>query len=222
MALLLACASVAAMPAAAANASQNSASTHAFIVANYALVHVSEGRIGLFTRRASARMHSLLHECRDAASGSPQNEEAYQLSYEAAGALWSVAYGADAGPIHTFVKAAAGLRWSNPRTEREVKRYVRGLHGLASLQSPHVCADIASWRASGYQTVPARTKSFDAYVESLEATPVPAHLLLPYLQPADKALLRRMQQGETKLLNAETLTGSSDWYTLTEGLGLNP
>jgi hypothetical protein len=219
---LLACALVIAIPTAAANASQNSASTHAFILANYALVHVSEGRIRLFTRRASARMHSLLHECRDAASGSPQNEEAYQLGYEAAGALWSAAYGADAGPIDVFVKAAAGLRWSNSRTQREVKRYVRGLHGLAHLRSPHVCEDIASWKASGYQTVPTVTKSFDAYVESLEATPVPARLLLPYAQPADRALLRRTQQGETKLLNAETLTGSSDWYTLTEGLGLNP
>lgn len=210
------------MPAGASAAPSNSASTHLFLLADYALGQASEQRVPLAQRKAKERERRLLHECHHAAAGSPQNEQSYDLSYEAAGALWSASYRTDAAPIATFVRATRGLRWSNRATTHEVKRYVTGLSGLSRLSMPHVCADIGAWKASGFTRLPTATVSFDAHLEALEANPVPPKLLLPYAQPADRQLLARTQRIETKLLNSETVLGSGDWYGLTEGLDLTP
>lgn len=206
----------------ASAASSNSASTHAFILADLTLSREGERRISLSQRRAKEGEHRVLRECPHAGAGSPQDEQSYALSYEAAGVLWSAAYGADARPIATFVRATSPLRWSNAATMHAVKRYVTGLNGLSKLRKPHVCEDIAAWKASGFTRLPAATTSFDAHLESLEATPVPSRLLLPYAGPKDRQLLALTKRIQTKLLNAETVLGSGDWYGLTEGLELNP
>jgi hypothetical protein len=221
MLLTLLCVVLALAPASAVAASSNGASTHAFILANYAFVRTSDARVSVMTRKTRERMKALLKECRGAANGEPQDEQAYKLGYEAAGALWSSSYRADAGPIAKLVRATARLRWSNAKTAAEVKRYVSSLQGLAKLPLPPVCADIVSWKESGFQSLPARTLRFDAMLETLEATPVPSRLLTPYEQPGDAPLLKRTKEIETKLLNVETLTGGNDWFRLVEGLGLN-
>lgn len=222
---LLACALIGvalAAPGCAVAAPSNSASTHAFILADLTLSREGERRISLSQRRAKESEHRLLRECPHAGAGSPQDEQSYALSYEAAGMLWSAAYRADARPIATFVGATSRLRWSNAATMHAVRRYITGLHGLSTLRKPHVCADIAAWKASGFTHLPAATTSFDNHLESLEATPVPSRLLLPYAGREDRRLLAVTKRIQTKLLNAETVLGSGDWYRVTEGLELNP
>jgi hypothetical protein len=221
-ALLLAVLLVAASPGAALAASSNAASTHTYIAAGYAFGRASEARMGAMRSAIQARKRALLRQCPRAALGSPQNEESYKLSYEAAGALWAAGYGADAGPIATLVRETRGLRWSNAKTNRAFTRFVDGLHSLSRLASPHLCEDIATWKASGFTVVPAATLSFDKHVEGLEAMPVPSRLLDPYAQGADRALLAQAQRIATKLLNFETQVGGDAWYALTEGLELNP
>jgi hypothetical protein len=212
-----------AAPGAAFAASSNASSTHTVIFAGSAFVRESEGRMGAMRKAVEAQKQALLHQCPDAAANSPQTEESYQLSYEAAGALWSAGYGADAGPIAKFVKATRGLHWTNAKLNGAFKRLVDGLHGLSTLAVPHVCRDIASWKASGFATVPAFTKSFDVRVEALEAKPLPSSLLDPYTQTGqERALLAQIQRSSTKLLNFETEVGGDAWYALTEGLDLNP
>jgi hypothetical protein len=210
-------------PGAALAASSNASSTHTVILAGYSFVRESEGRMSAIRKAVQAQKRALLHQCPDAAADSPQNEESYQLSYEAAGALWSAGYNADAGPIAKFVKATRGLHWTNAKLNSAFKRLVDGLHGLSTLSLPHVCKDIATWKASGFATVPAITKSFDVRVEALEAKPPPPRLLKPYTQTGEeRALLAQIQRGSTKLLNFETQVGGDAWYALTEGLDLNP
>lgn len=212
-----------AAPGAANAANSNASSTHAVILAGSTFVRESEGRMGAMRKAVEARKRALLHQCPDAAADSPQNEESYQLSYEAAGALWAAGYGADAGPIAKFINATRGARWTNAKLNDAFKRLVDGLHGLSTLALPHVCKDIASWKASGFATVPAVTKSFDVRVEALEAKPLSARLLDPYVQSGqERALIAQIERGSTKLLNFETQVGGEAWYALTEGLDLNP
>lgn len=215
-------ASTLASPGTALAAGGNASSTHTFIVAAYAFARASEARIPTMRQAVTARRRSLLKQCPKAALGSPQDEQSYQLSYEAAGALWSAGYGADASPIAGLVKATKGLRWSNGATQRAVTSFVDGLHGLGTLAPPHLCQDIASWKASGFTTVPAVTKKFDAYVEGLEAKDVPRRLLAPYADSTDRALMTKAEHIGTKLLNFETMVGGDAWYALTEGLELVP
>lgn len=209
-------------PATAVAAGSDVSSTQALIAAGYTFGRESEGRIGAMRSATLAAKRTLLHQCPRAAAGSPQDEQSYQLSYEAAGALWAAGYGADRGPIAKFVQATRGLRWTSAKINRDFKLFVGGLQGLSTLATPHLCQDIASWKASGFTTLPARTVSFDAHVEKLEAKPVPTKLLAPYAQGSDRALLPQVQRIETNLLNFETQTGGDAWYALTEGLELNP
>ncbi len=205
-------------PAAAAS---NEAATQTLIKAGYAFGRESEAREPAIRKATLAAEHALLHQCPRAAAGSPQDEQAYKLSYEGAGALWAAGYGADRGPIVKFAKATRGLRWTSSRINRDFKMLIGGLQGLSTLASPPLCKDIASWKASGYATLPTETVGFDAHVEKLEAKPVPARLLAPYAGP-DRRMLAQDERIATKLLNFETELGAPAWYDLTEGLELNP
>ena len=220
--LLLAAVLASLTPGVAAAASGNLASTQTLIAAGYTFGRESEGRTGAMRSATLAEKRSLLRQCPRAAAGSPQDEQSYQLSYEGAGALWAVGYGADRGPIAKFARATRGLRWTSAKINRDFKLFVGGLQGLSTLATPHLCQDIASWKASGFASLPTRTVSFDAHVENLEAKPVPTKLLAPYAQGSERALLSKVQQIETNLLNFETQVGGDAWYALTEGLELNP
>jgi hypothetical protein len=208
-------------PARALATSQDVASTHAYIAMNFAFARASEARVK--TGQASiARLNRKLHrECRDVGAGSPQNEEAEKLSYEAAGALWSVSYGADAGPIHAFAQAVRPLRWSNSKLTRIAQGYAKSLQELATLPMPNLCGDVRAWSTSGFQTVPATTIRFDQLVESIEGHTIPPRLLAPYEQPADRSILEQTTRLETKLEANETGMGFDDWDSLLETLGIH-
>lgn len=217
-ALLLACIA----PSAALAASADVSSTHTLVTAGYTFGRESEARMGTMRRAILASKRGLLRQCPRAAAGSPQDEQSYQLSYEAAGALWAAGYGADRGPIVKLANATRGLHWTSAKINRDFKLFLDGMLGLSRLAVPPVCKDIASWKATGFTTLPAHTVSFDARLEKLEAKPVPSALLALYAQGADRSLLSQDQRIATKLLNFETQTGGDAWYALTEGLELNP
>lgn len=208
-------------PATALATSQDVASTHAYIVANYAFTQASQAKAGVAQTDVIRLKRKLGRECANVGKGAPQNEEAQKVSYEVAGAIWSVTYGTDVGPIDAFVRAVKPLRWSNPQLTRMAQGYAKSLRGLAALPLPHLCSDVRTWSASGFQTIPAPTISFDRHVESLEGHTIPARLLAPYEQPADRSALARTTNIETKLEHAETVTGFNDWDALLETLGIN-
>jgi hypothetical protein len=208
-------------PAAVPAASLDATSTHTYIAANYTFVQASDARV----RAAQADIIGLIHrfkrECPKVGAGAPQNEEAQKLSYEVAGAIWSVAYGADAGPIRAFIRAVRPLRWSNPALTRAARGYARSLHELASLPVPDLCGDVHAWSTSGFRIVAATTTRFDLHVESIEGHSIAPRLLAPYERPSDRSILERTTRLETKLEHVETVTGFNDWGSLLETLGLN-
>jgi hypothetical protein len=219
--VLLTVLALAVAPARALGAPQDAAATHAYIVANFALAQASQARAAIAQAATVRLTRRLTGECRNAGAGSPENEESQKVSYEAAGALWSVTYGADAGPIRAFVRAVAPLRWSNPELTRAARDYARSLHELATLQLPNLCADVRTWSAGGFRTIPTSTIRFDRYVESIEGHTIAQRLLAPYEHPADRSIVERTTRLETKLEHTETVTGFDDWDSLLETLGLN-
>jgi hypothetical protein len=208
-------------PVGAIATSADVAATHAYIQANYALARAAEAEAGGTQASVVLLNQRFGRECPDVGAGSPQNEESQKLSYEAAGALWSAGYGANAGPIRAFVRKVKPLRWSNPKLTRIARSYARSLLELATLALPDLCGDVRAWSASGFRTVPAATLHFDEHVEAITGHSIPPRLLAPYEQPGDRGALERTTRLEAKLEATEITLGFEDWTSLLETVGLN-
>jgi hypothetical protein len=219
--ILIAALLLAAAPATASASSADIASTHAYIRANYALARASVARINLAQKRIKALNRRLGGECPQVGAGSPENEDSQPMSHEVVVALWSVSYGAVAGPIRSFSNTVKRLRWSSPKVTRAARSYARDLHELATLALPDLCGDVSAWRATGFQTVPASVIELTRRVEAIEPEPVPQSLLARYERPADKRIVRRTERLEERLLNAETVLGYDDWEAVLGTLGLS-
>ena len=136
------------MGASASAAPADVAATHSYIKANYAFARASVARIHAAHAKIAVFEARLARECPNVGKGSPENDGSQPMSYEVAVALWSLAYGVDAGPIRSFARATGSLRWSNPRLTRLARSYASDLQKLATLQMPDLCADVTEWRAA--------------------------------------------------------------------------
>jgi hypothetical protein len=136
-------------------------------------------------------------------------------------ALWSLAYGADAEPIHTFLETVGRLRWSNHTITRTAERYASNLHELATLPLPDLCTDVRSWKTSGFQVIPAAVVSLVRRVEAIEPKTIPPRLLAPYERGADASILARTIRLERRIEENEFIVGQNDWIQVLETLGLN-
>jgi hypothetical protein len=200
---------------------QDIAAAHAYIQANYAFARATEAKTGVAQAGIRALDQKLGQQCPNIGAGSPQNEASQHLSDEVVVALWSISYGADAGPIRTFVAAVKRLRWSNGKLARIAQSYAKSLHELATLPMPDICSDVSGWKASGFKVVPASTTELDQRAEAIEAKTIPPSLLAPYEGPGDKAALSATIRLEAKLERTETEVGFNDWDVLLGTLGLN-
>jgi len=196
------------------------AATHAYIQANYALARASEARAAGAQLDVERFSKKISKQCPNAGAGSPENDISQQVSYEVAGALWSIVFRDDAGPIRAFQHAVRGLHWSNGKLTRMARDYARSLHELSTLATPDVCGDVRAWTASSFTVVPASTRSFSRRVEGIEGKTIPSRLLAPYEQAGDKAILARTTRLERELEENEFEIGFDDWTGLLTTLGL--
>jgi hypothetical protein len=208
-------------PTTAMATTRDGAATHAYIRANYALTRATKAKVKAAQANIEAEIRKLGEECPNVGAGSPQDEESQHLSYEVVVTLWSTSYATDAGPIRTFANAVRRLHWSNPQLTRRAQRYARSLQALATLRTPGICADVNTWKASGFTTVPSGTIQLDRRVEAIETKTIPPSLLARYEQPADKSILATTTRIETQLEQVETVVGFNDWDQALETLGLN-
>ena len=207
-------------PAQASARSNGLAATHAYIQAYYRLNRAGVALIGPVQRKVQLLKEQLARECPLLGAGSPENEASQPMAHEVADALWSIDFGASAGPIASFAKAVGHLRWSSGATTRIAATYARNLHELATLPLPPLCEDIRAWKATGFQTMPARTASLAARVDAIEPRPVPPRLLAPFERGADAGVLARAKALETKISENEFVLGQADWIHVLETLGL--
>jgi hypothetical protein len=208
-------------PVGTASASQDTAATHAYLTAGYQTLHgaiASMGRIGKSIDKLNVKYRG---ECSHAGAGSPQNEEAQQLSYEVFGALETTAYDTDATLVESFGRTVEHLKWSNATVTRDARHFATSLQELVDLPLPDLCGDVRTWSANGFGKAPASTIQFDKRLEDIEGAPVPWKLLAKYVAPADKALATRDEKLYTQLTNLETVRGQDWWNETLETLALN-
>jgi hypothetical protein len=198
----------------------NGSATHAYIQANYALAKAGVARIGAIQTKVQALNATLAQQCPGAGKGAPELEVTQPLSHEVVAALWSIAYGANAAPIATFVAKTKHLHWSNARITRIAARYARSLHEMATLPLPGICEDVRAFAASGFRTAPAHTIALTEHAESIELEPVPARLLAAYEHGSDASVLAKTAKLETRLEEQEFSLGQTDWLELLETLAL--
>jgi hypothetical protein len=209
-------------PIRAVAASSDILATHAYIQANYALARASVARIAAGQAKIQQLNAQLARECPLVGAGSPENEAAEPVSAEVAVALWSIAYGTDAGPIRSFLATAKRLHWSNHRITAIAERYANSLLDYATLPLPNLCGEVGSWKASGFQVIPATTTRSVAREQAVELEPVPSKLLARFERGNDATTLARTEALEVKLEENEFLLGQGDWYQLLETLGVRP
>ena len=208
-------------PATAGATTRDAATTHAYLTASYMLLHTAVSTwpsVERNIRKLRLRLHA---ECADAGAGSPENEEAQKLTYEAAGAIWAVGYRTDAAGIHAYSKAIGRLTWSNPEITRDAHRLATGMLEMVTLKVPNICADARAWRANGFAAMPADVEAYDRHVEAIDIHEVPQRLLTPYVPSADKPLRRRVEHLATRFEELEFMRGQADWIALLEAVGLN-
>lgn len=218
--MLLAALAFAVAPAPAWATPQDVAATHAYIEANYVLARAMVARTGAGQTKIERLDGDLTHECPGVGAGSPEDEASQPISHEVTVALWSLAYGVDAGPIRAFTNIAGRLRWSSHAIRRAGQTYTRNLHALATVPLPDLCADVRSWKETGFQTIPAAVVSLVRRVEEIEPKAISPRLLAPYERGADASILARTIRLETRLEENEFLVGQGDWIKVLETLGL--
>jgi hypothetical protein len=209
-------------PAPVFASSQDSAATHAVIVAASALARSSVAMIPVAQANVERLNRKLAAECPNAGAGTPETEASSPMSKEVAVALWSVAYSPMAGPSARFERAIRSLHWTDVRFERAVHSFARVLHGLATIPSPNLCGDVRLWTASGFKTVPPHVLELDERVEPLVFPEIPWELIAPYERGQEASVVAYIKRAERKVGEFEFEVGQKDWYQVLETVGLEP
>jgi hypothetical protein len=209
-------------PAPAIAGGGNAGATSTAIQAYYALARVRVGMIAGTQSKIEAYRHKLAGECPNAGAGSPESEAAEPMSAEVADALWSIDYGAVAGPIAKFAAAIRPLHWTSASFNDAIHTLSSSLSGLAAVRLPDLCTDIRSWTASGFKTVPPGVLALDQRVEPLRLPEIPWRLVRRYERGSEASHVAYIEGAEQKLGEAEFELGQKDWYQLLETVGLAP
>lgn len=211
-------------PADALAGQGNIATTNAYIQANYRLVQLTASKIRPIEATLRGVRSQILRECPMAAAGSPQDTDSEQLSNEVIGAMVTASvHLVEARPSREYVRTAGRLTWSNRALTRAVHAYANKALGLAALAPPKLCADVKSWAAGGFRTLPASTAVFAPRFMSLWIAPgeLPPSLA-QYETAAERPLLRRTRQLEEKFTEMEAHIGVETWGEIMDGLRLLP
>jgi hypothetical protein len=200
------------------------ATTQAYLQANYRLVQLTASKIRPIEATLRSVRSQVLGECPKAAAGSPQDTDSEQLSNEVIGAMVTAAvHLVEARPSREYVRTAGRLTWSNQGLTHAVRAYANKALGLVALTPPKLCADVKSWAASGFKTLPATTAVFAPRFISVWIAPgelPPA--LARYETPAERPLLRRTERLEKQFTEMEARAGVQTWGEIMDGLGLLP
>jgi hypothetical protein len=211
-------------PADALAGQSDVATTRAYLQANYQLVQLTASKIRPIEATLRNVRSQVLRECPMAAAGSPQDTDSEQLSNEVIGAMVTAAvHLVEARASREYVRTAQRLHWSNGALTRSVHAYASKALGLVALAQPTLCADVKSWAASGFRTLPASAAAFAPRFMSVWIAPgeLPA-ALAQYETPAERPLLRRTKQLEEKFTEMEANAGVETWGEIMDGLKLLP
>ena len=219
---LLATLAASAVAAAPAQAASDSATTQAYLQADFRLVQTAAGHLGTGEAAINGVLAHVRQSCPAAAAGSPQDSQSTQLSNELIGAMVISAIRTDLPSIRTFLRTAGSLRWSNRGVTSAVQGYVSKLRTMSTLAVPDVCADVKSWAASGFKTVPAPTLAFEPrFMAAWVALGERPESLGRYESGSARALAQRCSQRESELGDFEAREVET-WGQMMNVLELHP
>lgn len=207
--------------ASASASSRDVAATHAYLAADYAVLHATVSKWSAVEANIAKLDAKYSGECFHAGAGSPQSEEEQKLSLEVAGALWSAGYRTNASAVRRFVASVGRLSWSKRAITRSARALIDGLRAMITLPAPNLCADVRAWAAGGFQAMPADVERYAKHVEAIEIDQIPRRLLAPYLSGGDVALAARDERLNRRFEELEFVHGQDRWNGLLEVLALN-
>jgi len=209
-------------PAGALASPADLAATHAYVQADAQLVQAAWSKI----RPAEATLRRLLgqvrSECPLAAANSPQDVDSEQLSNEVIGTIVIAVVRLDPSAGRQFARVTKRLTWSNRSLTSTVHSYASHVATLVQLAPPKLCADVRAWAASGFQTLPSSTVSFDArFVPAWVAAGELPGALSPYETGEEQPLLRLTIKRESELSEFEAREVET-WGHMMDALDLWP
>jgi hypothetical protein len=209
-------------PTGAQATSADAAATQAYLQANYALVSYFAAHIAGARAELAGVLAGVRRECPQAAAASPQDVDSEQLSNEVVGTMVTTVVQRNLPPTRKFERAVQGLQWSNGTLTKAVRAYAAKGKILTSLAVPHLCADIRSWVASDYLTLPASTVSFDQrFMPSWVAPGFLPPALATYETRQERTLARRTVVLEEKWTEFEAYEVET-WGDIMNVLVLQP
>lgn len=213
---------LAALPANALGASGDAASSAAYVRANYALVSAGHAKLANAEAALQGLLKSMRRECPLIVAGSPQDEASEKLTWEVAATMRVVVFRKFTGPIGQFARTVRRLHWSSSRLTSSVRDYARRLSAEATTPAPDLCADLRTWKSSGYTKLPAGTLPFvNAYYPVQAIGMLPKRQLAPSLPSSSDGLLARTSQLEGDLYDFEA-NAVETWGSIMDAVALNP
>jgi hypothetical protein len=209
-------------PATALANSSDVASTQAYLEANYAIVQYATARIPTAEASLSRLVSQIDRECPRAAAASPQDTDSEQLSNEVIGNMVTSVIRPGLQVARTFVRKVAPLHWSDHALNSAIHSYASKVKVLSTLAAPHLCADVKSWVASDFQTLPASTVSFDkTFVPNWVGVGELPSRLGAYETAQDRALAKRTMKLEERWEEFEARAVES-WGSIMDEMVLQP
>ena len=153
---------------------------------------------------AKAEIASVLagvrRECPLAASGSPENVDAEQLSNEVVGTMVTNVVQHNLPATLRAIRATSSLHWSDGALDKSIHAYLTKAKALTTLAVPDLCGDVKEWAASGFKTLPASTASFSP------------HFLAWWVAPGNQpAALRHFESSQDAALAHRTTKLEEQW-----------
>jgi hypothetical protein len=216
------CASV---PLVGAASSSDAQATHAYLFAQYNLVTALLHEAAASRAAESAAAARIARECPGAVSGMPQepslksfplpprargeNARLYRqkqtIEEELGTAVDGPGESLSRPAEEAYVAEVRQLSWSNRAIASAVQAATAARLEVVSAPVPPFCADARAWAQSGYRALSAASRGFKASRAARRSSGQGAErslgtLLKPYENASDRALIRRINAVEQKLL----------------------
>jgi hypothetical protein len=223
--LILACAALCVSVPTAAASSSDAQATHAYLIAQYTVVAALLHDAPAVRGAESAAAMQIARECPGVVSGMPQEPslkpfpalpprargENARLTQQKATIEEELDTAVDRPGTSLYRSAeeayAAEVRrlsWSNPAIASALQAATTARLEVVSAPAPPFCADARSWAQSGYRALSAASREFRASraarrnIEREEGSL--GTLLKPYEDASDRALIRKTNAVESRLL----------------------
>ena len=245
-ALVLAAAALcSSVPVAAAASSSDAQATHTYLVAQYRLVTALLHKAGVARGAESAAAAQIARECPGVLAGMPQASsltpfralpprrrgENARLSHqgqtieEELGATLGRAEGSlTRAAEEAYVAEVRGLSWSNPAIASSLQAATTAKLEAVSGPAAPFCADARAWAQSGYRSLSAASREFEASRAARSNSDQEQErslgaLLKPYETASDRALVHKTSAVDSQLL-AGALANVRTVFSLDRILGL--